>query len=218
MSKYDGDWATREVAKTCAKYFANRAIKAGEREPRANYRHVAENSAKRNPNGRRGPKYGKSALRNADDTRTGSASLLPNTPTDLTPSSLLNQTADDPPEPSPHDTGPNSAAESTMLSPRSPNPHVVNRWHTRNPFLNAYQVQEPNGPIRHHSPHPHSHPHLDLPFAGPSQEVTVGPHYYPRQTIQNPAFTEGMHRFKQDRSLSPFWNVDEASGSGSRRD
>ena len=84
MANHVGDWGTTEVAKTCVKYFAQRAIKAGEHEPKPNYRHTAENSAKRNRDSPRGPKYGKAALRRAEDARASNTHLHPTTPTSFT--------------------------------------------------------------------------------------------------------------------------------------
>ncbi|KAF9793065.1 hypothetical protein BJ322DRAFT_99946 [Thelephora terrestris] len=82
MQKYEGDWGTREVMKSCCKYHMKGAIATGKRPPRANYPHAARNSAKRDPNGLRGPKYGQAAsrrARNADsliDTAADSNPLL----------------------------------------------------------------------------------------------------------------------------------------------
>lgn len=231
MSKYDGDWATREVAKSSARYLAKRAISAGERKPRTNYPHAAKNSAKRDPNGRRGPKYGKSASRDVDKTRASDAPPLPGTPINFVPSPLPDQATNYLPGPLefngllsaaatqlPHNTRPHSesAAESTMIFPRSPDPHIVNRWNGHNPSMSMHQVQGSNGLAHHRSPYPYSHPHLDQPFAGPSQEATAGLHFHPGQGIQNPAFMENMYQLKGDRTPSPLWNANEASGSGSR--
>jgi len=85
------------------------AIEAGERKPRPNYAHTARNSAKRNPNGPRGSKFGKAALRRkAEASQMGDVSPDPVAPTDSTP-------------PPPVDRGTDWLTPQLQLEPREPN-------------------------------------------------------------------------------------------------
>jgi len=230
MSRYEGDWGTREVAKTCCKYTANQAIRTGEREPRPNYRHTAENSAKRNPDGLRGPRYGKSALRKAQSSQARNTSQYPNASTNLSPSPLFGQVASDlgprpqpqlvPSETSgllsaaathlPHIVHPHPAGDSTTtIYPRLP-PHVVDRRHGQSPFATAHQSQEPHSYVHHQQPHLYSNSHP----AFTSQATGAGLDFHPGQHVLNPALMENVYHLKPDRSPSPLWNANDASGSG----
>lgn len=234
IGNYDGDWGTRELVKTCAKHFAHVAIKAGEHKPQYNYTHPAQNSTKRNPNGPHGSKLGKAALRRrAEDNQTGDLSPHPSSPTNSTLPLPVNRGTDwltPQPQPesqelngrlaatttrSPYTTHPHSTAEPTMIFPGLLSPPIVGRQPGYSPFVDTRQAQELNDHARYLPAGTYTYPRLDQPLAGPSQDATTGLHFHPGQVIQNPAFMEDLYQFKQDRSPSPSWNTNKASGSSS---
>lgn len=200
--------------KTYCKYLMGQAIQAGCRQPRSNYNHTAKNSAKRDPNGLRGPKYGKAALRTAQESKVSDITVNLGPPAGLDPSPPFGEVVDylDPqphlepaagsslaiPPNHPRAIHPYSTIEPLIYS-RYPQPHAAaGRWDGQSSFSNVNQARY----NQYQLPHPHPEP-----LAGPSQ-----------QGIRNPASMENMYQFKLDRTPSPFPHTNHASGSNTRYD
>ena len=210
MSRYDGDWATREVAKTCSRYLAKNTIKAGERKPRENYCHTAANSTKRKPDSLRGPKCSKSASRKSQNSQAHGFSQ-PNIPTNsaspLPPDQLVSNLPSTTTMHLPHVVHPHSISESMAIYPQ-PTAHVVDHWHSHNTFTPIHRAQGLHSHTGHQQPHPYSNPDLEQPLPGPSHVATAGHSFHLGQDVPNPAFMENMYRLKEDdRSPSPSWNI-----------
>lgn len=226
MKKYDGDWGTIEIMKTCCKYRISNAIQNGERQPRDNYRHTARNSAKRNPNGLRGPKHGKAAKRRARDAQ--GTEVPPNSGSSITsiPSLSFDGMADS--SDAQHQFEP-LASNGSLSSPILQSPHVthsysgliahpahvVDRRDDQPPLTSANHAQGMYG--YHHQRLPHIN--LDQPLTGStSQGSTTQVHLHHGQAIPNLAFMENMYRLKPDRTPSPFLHTNDAPGAGTRYD
>lgn len=153
MRKYDGDWGTRQVMKTCCKYYMNAAIQAKKREPRNNYLHTAKNSAKRDPNGPRGPKYGQAASRRAQVGNHDS----------MDPATNL--------DPLPPSNGAVDYLRPTIepiIHSQTSQPHVASHWDGQSSFSNVNQAHYEQCRL------PRPCPDWQ-PLAGPSQQHIQNP-------------------------------------------
>ena len=175
--------------KTHCRYLISRAIKTGIRKPRANYAHAAKNSAKRDPNAPRGPKYGKVAIRRTQDVRSSSTSSNHDVPARSVTLPSLNQMANRldpqpgfwPLEPTPFLSGQGMHA-----------PHAVYPPPTEPTVYPQTRLSRGN--------------YSNKPLAGPSGEAAARLSFHRNQDIHHPMFTEYQDRFDSnlDRDLSLF--------------
>lgn len=189
MRKYEGDWGTIEVMKTFCAYLMKKAIGTGKRLPRANYQRAAENSAKRNPNGLRGPRYGQAALRKSQ------VSAMSTNPT-----ANINTL----PSPDKEINFHHPATEPTICSQLS-QPGIIGHWDNTNLLHN----EQPYGFSERQEPPNRSHSGQHI--ARQPQEPNTPLHFL---NTPNPAFMQTIYQPPNTPEPTNRHNIDSHAATG----